>query len=490
MPDMLLAAHLRVDPDLMDVPFALAEGENSRSRIAAVSTRARLVGVEPGMDLSQALALCALLVVRRVSLEAVTAAMTALLDVARTTGPRVESNERDRVFLDCAGTRVLSGSEASLANALTARAQRCGLDVWVGIADSKLAAYLAARESGGVGIVPPGRAREFLAPRPLSVLEPDAATASTLASWGIRTIGDLLALPLGTVAHRLGANGSKMVRRARGEDEAPFVAQPIPPAFEEHIEFEHAIDRIEPLVFVLHRLLEYIAARMESGGVGCREIAITVGLENGGQELRKLPVAAPTVDVKTLLVLARTHLESRPPAQSVWSLHVSGVAARIQPTQLDFLEPAGPAPAALAVALARLTALCGADRVGVLRPVDSHRPDCVQVHDFTGRGTRASVGAVVGETEMPRVVRLALRVFRPAVDLDVFEGRKFLEYVRGPGFGGGVVHWAGPWRVRGEWWTDDPFAREYYDVELTDGGIYRMYRNARSGRWLADGVYD
>jgi len=62
------------------------------------------------------------------------------------------------------------------------------------------------------------------------------------------------------------------------------------------------------------------------------------------------------------------------------------------------------------------------------------------------------------------------------------------------------VHLAGPWRVCGEWWTSDPYDREYYDVELTDGGLYRIYREgeregAREGdggkrRWLADGMYD
>jgi protein ImuB len=86
---------------------------------------------------------------------------------------------------------------------------------------------------------------------------------------------------------------------------------------------------------------------------------------------------------------------------------------------------------------------------------------------------------------------LALRAFRPPVPLEVFECRNSPDYVRGAGrFGGRVVHWAGPWRVRGEWWTEDPFAREYYDVELSDGGVYRIYRDARSGEWAADGVYD
>ena len=74
--------------------------------------------------------------------------------------------------------------------------------------------------------------------------------------------------------------------------------------------------------------------------------------------------------------------------------------------------------------------------------------------------------------------------------LEVFESAGRLDYVRGRGFGGRVVHLAGPWRLRGEWWTTDPYDREYYDVELTDGALYRIFHDRRTRQWLADGMYD
>jgi hypothetical protein len=88
------------------------------------------------------------------------------------------------------------------------------------------------------------------------------------------------------------------------------------------------------------------------------------------------------------------------------------------------------------------------------------------------------------------VARIALRAFRPPMPLEVFTSAGNLDYVRGARLGGRVVHVAGPWRLRGEWWTADPCAREYYDVELTDGGVYRIYRDLRRDCWLADGAYD
>ena len=51
-----------------------------------------------------------------------------------------------------------------------------------------------------------------------------------------------------------------------------------------------------------------------------------------------------------------------------------------------------------------------------------------------------------------------------------------------------MVGAAGPWRIVAEWWSEDGIARDYYDLELTDGGVYRCYQER--GGWYLDGVYD
>ena len=64
------------------------------------------------------------------------------------------------------------------------------------------------------------------------------------------------------------------------------------------------------------------------------------------------------------------------------------------------------------------------------------------------------------------------------------------DYVRGEGIAGRVVHLAGPWRVHGRWWSADRYARDYYDAQLSDGGVYRVFCDLRTGEWFVDGVYD
>ena len=49
---------------------------------------------------------------------------------------------------------------------------------------------------------------------------------------------------------------------------------------------------------------------------------------------------------------------------------------------------------------------------------------------------------------------------------------------------------AGPWSLEDGWWNERPVERDYWDVELSGGRLYRIYRDRASGEWYADGMYD
>jgi protein ImuB len=531
VPELPLAATLRVEPELEDLPLAITDGRSPRSSVVALSPAALAAGLAPGMTAAQAHAACDALIVRPLSAEALRAAVSALADVARTVGPRVEVDGEGTVYLDCTGSTVLCASEAELATVIGARAERQGLTARVGLADTKHVARIAARAGGGVRIVPPGAARVYLAPLPVALLDPEEGIATTLASWGIRRIGELAALSSGSLAHRLGSAGDRLARLARGEDDEPLRCEPPPPTFTEGLELDHGIEHIEPLLFLLHRLLDRLVTRLAMHEALCEVIELRLALESGGRVAYSVTPAAPTREVETLLGLLRSQVDREPPSHAITGVTVVGVPGRIRPIQLDFFEPTGPSPIMLAATLAHLAVLCGPESVGSLGCARSHRPGAGVLSPFMGsaavvpgEGSSASHRAARGtgsraprpdgmpwaeaggfpepastasgapasplERGSPSVVRVALRAFRPPVPLEVFESAGRPDYVRGRGFGGRVVHLAGPWRLRGEWWTADPLAREYYDVQLSDGGVYRVYRGGRTGRWFADGAYD
>jgi protein ImuB len=514
VPDFPLAAWLRVDPELRGAAAAVVEAPGARARVLAVSPEAARRGVCVGITAAQARAIAGDVVIRAASPDAEHAAQAALCDVAYSCSPRVEESGIGTVYCDADGLQALYASEAELARAIGARGRAVGLEVAVGIASTKIAAQLAARDGGGA-IVPADEEWQFLAPLSITLLEPSPALGETFARWGIRTLGDLAALPASAVATRLGPDAARLARRARGEDTHPLAPRPLPLQFEESALLEYGVDALEPFLFVVRGLLDRLLGRLAVRGLICGDLRLSLGLLGRGRDERTVTVAAPTNALKPLLALIRVHLETHPPADAVESVRLSAVPERLRPLQLDLFRPNGPAPAQLAATLARLAAVCGAERLGTPVVVDSHRPDAHAVAPFAlergdpevhhrehggyggsaNRDAAPSVPSVVNPNEI--LPPLAVRAVRPPRPLEVFCDRDRPEFIRladgdgtTVGCHGRVVTFAGPWRVGGEWWRRDAFHRDYYDAQLTDGVVYRVYFDRRRAQWFMDGIYD
>ncbi|MGH7786265.1 MAG: hypothetical protein ACRERC_05325, partial [Candidatus Binatia bacterium] len=314
---------------------------------------------------------------------------------------------------------------------------------------------------------------------------------------GLRTLGDLAALPASAVATRLGPAGAALARRARGEDVHPLAPRPLPLCFEESAELDYGVDNLEPFLFVVRGLLDRLTARLALRGLICGDLRLTLGLATRGRDARTVAVAAPSNEIKPLLTLVRLHLEAHPPAAAVESVRLAAVPERLRPAQLDLFRPNGPAPAQLAVTLARLTALCGADRLGAPGVADSYRPETYALHEFSSGASR-SVSSSSPTANDPAPI--AIRALRPPIALEVFCQRDRPDFVRPADAvheapapyvcSGRIVTLAGPWRLHAEWWRPDVLHRDYYDAQLSDGVVYRLFFDRTDQRWFADGVYD
>jgi len=486
IPDLSVAALCRADPDLTGRPLVVADGAGAHARIVGAALPARARGVRPGVhSVAQAQALAADLIVHRRDPAAEDSAIRALVDVAASLASRVERTDGGIVYLDATGIGHIAGGERGLAGALAARAERVGLVARVGIGAGTTVARLAALHGDGCEVVLAGTELGFLAPLPVACLAPPSDVVVTLARWGVHRLGDLARLPAAEVATRLGPAGVALVRAARGEAPRPLAPSPPPGDVEEAVSLEWALDTLEPLLFVLRALVDRVVARLGLDGVGCARLGLTLGLDDRGRDHRTLDLAAPTRDPKTLLGCLRAALESHPPRAAVTAVALGAVPDRVRAVQLGLFTPAGPAPERLAATLARLGALCGAGRVGMPVVPDTHRPSAATVAPFA-----PPPAAACAAPPDDAAGRLVVRALRPPRALEVFSDRDAPCFVRGADLGGRVVAVAGPWRLAAEWWSDSPCARDYYDIELSDGGLYRCYRERPSGAWFADGVYD
>jgi len=484
VPDLALAAALRAEPELRGRPLALIE-----PRAAANAPIA--AGWLRGLSVAQARAVEPELLVRTLSLEAVQAAREALIDVALSAGPRVMEAQPGVVFLELDGLDALFPTRRGLLTALEARALEVGFDALrLGAGSTRTLAELAARWREGGRIVEAGDAREFLARLPIDLLVPDDELALRLQRWGVRALGELAALPQRGIGARLGEAGVQLARRARGEDLEPFRPAPPKQHFEETADCGWAIGDLEALAFPLRGVLERLVRRLRLRGLAVRRVWLELGLENGETRSREIDLAAPTQEAQVLVGLARLALERSPPPAAVERLRAIATPSGVESAQLDLFLPPLPAPAELAMTVARIESLAGSGSVASPGVRDTHLPDALQASAFRFAGTEFSSRASDGLAPRACMVQRALRPPRGARVQMQRDGRPAHVSLDSARAGGRVLMSAGPWRFFGEWWGDAPFARDYWDVQLDDGGVYRMYHDLAHGRWFVDGIYD
>jgi protein ImuB len=505
-----LASRLRSEPELKGEAVAIFEGNGNAARVVAATKKARRAGIAPGMTLPQARALMPGLVARGRDEECERAAQEALLEVAESFSPRIEDAGEGVVYVELDGHARLGGGKDAvrdLARDMIRAAEKAGLPARAGVAASKLSARVAAGLPESPTVVPEGEEARFLAPLPLEKLAPQMEIAATLDRWGLTTIGELAKLPEGEVASRLGEIGRALHTAARGIDPQPLEPWVPPPSFTEGMDLEWPLATLEPFLFLAHAALERLLARLEARALSCTRLEVTLKLDPDGHDARAIALPAPTRDAKTLLTLVRLELEARPPGAPVAGFAFAAHPDSPRRAQLSLFGPAALSPDRLATTIARLAALLGADRVGSPRSVDGHRPER---YAMSPSGFAPPPPPRLRAPAKNGRGLLSVRVLRPPVPLAVLVEDRPLTLPSPPAGGrglsrptslqsppdaapaiaGSVRVASGPWSVEDGWWTDAPADRDYWDVELSSGGLYRIYRERRDGAWFSDGVYD
>ena len=296
---------------------------------------------------------------------------------------------------------------------------------------------------------------------------------------------------------------------ARGEDVRPLVPSLPEERFESSIDLEWPIEGLEPLSFVLTRLLEPLSTRLERRDRGAAAVHVTLGLvrnhESGGSHLTSLQLPTPMRDVRTLRTLILLDLESHPPPAAI-----ERVSVLVEPTpgrvlQHTLFTRAQPTPEQLSTLLARLSALMGQDRLGRPGVVDSYRPGAFALVPFAtdwknqSPDPRRPTHDARPTTRDQRLMTSLRRCRRPVpARVSVAEGKPVFVTTDRRGFSGGrVLTCSGPWRTSGEWWlggvhpsSSSPWDRDEWDVALGDGMVCRIFRDRTTDGWFIDAIVD
>src|SRR5215211_320322 len=411
----------------------------------------------------------------------------------------------------------------------------------VGIADGTFAAGLAARSQT---IVPPGGSRAFLAPLPVATLDrPDLA--DLLVRLGLRTLGDLAALPRASLATRFGPEGARAARLASGLDEQPRAARRPPPDLRVAAELDPPADRVDVAAFTAKTLADELVARLDRLGLACALLRIEAETDQGERlsrvwrydpapvpprrpagpdpvprsagarrvgsaDLSRRTAAAMAERVRWQLEGWLTGRADRLPGARTRLALVPDEVVPDRGRQLGFWGEETEAGQRAARALARIQGLLGPEAVHTAHLRGGRDPaDQVTLAPTSDRpGSGAAVpspgpGAVPWPGQVPAPApAIVYAEPRPAEVVDAtgasvaVDGRGLLgslpNRVRILGRGrtwSAITAWAGPWLVDERWWDPAAHRRLVRLQATTDQGAAYLLRLA-GGRWWVEAIYD
>ena len=488
-------ALLRLRTDLQSVPVAVLAGRTPLEQVCSMNRLARMQGAANGMTRLEAEALASqngeLRLLSR-SLESEAAARAVLLECAANFSPRIEDVQRDPsqgtscIFvLDTAGTERLFGPSHALAERLRSALKAAGFRASIAVSANFHTARMLAAASRGITVIPAGEEAQALSGLPVSLLEIPGDHAETLAIWGIRTLGELAALPEIDLIARLGQSASTWRNLALGAHHHAF--QQIEAAFSlrEFCEFETPVEQVDSLLFVAARMIDSLALRAAARAMSLACVVADLGLEGKRAHRLTLRPALPSVERKFLLKLLQLEIAAHPPPAAVLSLALTAEAGQSSKVQLGLFAPQTPEPSRLDVTIARLKAIAGEERVGSPVLEDMHRAGSFRMADFTVHNPLeddkdARPRMALRRLRPPLAVRVALNAGQPAL---IHDGRQSYK----------VATSFGPWRSSGCWWSVDGWDSEEWDVLAESQGAplaCLLVMDRSKNEWRLEAFYD
>jgi len=296
-----------------------------------------------------------------------------------------------------------------------------------------------------------------------------------LHKWGIHTLGQLATLDKEELRARLGAEAVRLWERANGTATRLLKFVQPPEAFEESFEFDHEIETVEPLLFMLRRFLEQLALRLSGIYLVAKELTLVISFSNRQSYERIFKIPQPTNDVDLLFRMLQTHVENFKSEHPIVAVALTAQPIRPASQQFGLFETALRNPQHLYETLARLSALLGSDRVGTPIKEETHRPDAFRMEPFEWQVGAIDPNRPPSKDEKSRV---ALRRFRPPANTSVFVSEA--RYLESDKIRGQIVDQSGPFLFSGNWWDEKSWARAEWDMQLDDNSLIRCHESPPS----------
>lgn len=326
-------------PDLATKPAAILSPHDTK-RVWQVSPLARRMGVKPGMTVSQSIGLCPALTLCEPDPVFYDEQFARLLLALSHVSPVIEPAELGRAYVGVDGLEGLYGEPEEQIDVITAAVGRGGgtaveqseatyrppaLPPYrLGWARGKFVAWVAATRAapGGAVIVPDVERVGFLASQPVAVLPLDPDTHRRLYQLGLKTLGDLTALPEAAIVSQFGSPGRLLWRLAAGDLTEPVIGRETPEPIVVEVDFPAPIADRELLAHAIEKLVERALKSPRRSGFRIHVVRARAGLEQGASWLVEATLKDPSADHDRIAAPLKTRLAQAPPTGAVERLAV------------------------------------------------------------------------------------------------------------------------------------------------------------------------
>ena len=469
---------LRARP--IDAPFAVTIRESNTDRLYCLNEPAERLGLARGMGLSDTRALCPDIQTEHADTNADLRFQQMLARWAKRYCPWVGLDGADGLILDVTGSVHLFGGEQAMLSDMRVRLMRSSLNVRIGLAATRGAAWALAHF--GEGVIADSKILDQIGVLPIAALRVSVQASVTMQRLGIRTIADLAALPRATITRRFGPDPLMRLDQALGAQ--PESVRPLsdPPHYGVRLTLPEPIGLAADVMAGLKRLLDRLCKKLKAQEQGARVLQLTLRRVDQVDQQVELRLARPMCDTARILPLFEHGIQKIDAGFGIDRL-------RLEATQIDAL-PVRQLSAAnreskegLDDLITRLGNRIGLDNITRFLPADSHIPE----RSFSVAPAAYCEPAGSWPVQHPR----PLRLFPP--EPIIGSGREPPSRFRWRRMTLSTARATGPERIAPEWWLGDENwgagLRDYWHVETQQGWRLWLFHTPQNPGWFVQGEF-
>ena len=470
-PDLPLRIFARAE---MRPIAAVVSTASHRPDVLVANDAAQKRGIVSGMSIAAALGLDSEIAIH---LRDECAEAAALKNIALWAGQwtsTITIEPPANVLLEISGCLNYFGGLSTLLGRIDAGLAAIGFSALVATAPTAPAASLLARAGRAIAIEEGANIDSALAALPIGLLDGADEVMDTLWGIGVRTVGDVLALPRDGFARRFGASLLDQIDRARGilpDARALFVA---PERYHGQLELPSPVEETEALLFAVRRLVVELAGFLHGRGAGVTRMRFDLVHEDVPPTSIVIGLAA-TRQIEHMQNVLRERLSRLPLPDRVEAIRlVSEETAPLAGKEGELFQGSGKDVEAGTQLIERLRARLGEDAVHALALHADHRPERAQATRASAQAGLATKGA--GKDPRSSSPVRPLWLFAEPRPLGAEPASAEMKLL------------SGPERIESGWWDEREIGRDYFIGRDAQGAEVWLYRD-RGGQWFVQGVF-